>query len=121
MEEVSACVMTSLSKTELGESPLMQQRHLHTMEGTEQLLVAFVVPKEEQVRSMVTHKLALQSKMKKNLPSYCMPDEVVLVKYLPMNQHGNVYNYIPLHIQSCIAYLTDLFSPTSLAFKVRLT
>ena len=81
LEEVSACVVVATSQ----HCPLM--KHLHTP-PFQDLLLAFIAPNE--VADIAGLVLSLKSTMRGLLPSYCLPDEVVLVKHLPMSEHGKV-------------------------------
>ena len=89
LREASSCVVTTLLPSELQDSPL--KNHLststHPLHGTDVHMVAFIVPHIEMdaslIRVLVTHIGRL-------LPSYCVPDNVVLVRELPTTEHGEV-------------------------------
>ena len=85
LREVSSCVVTTLLPSELQDSPL--KNHLttstHPLHGTDVHIVAFIVPHIETGLTRV-----LMADIGRVLPSYCVPDDVVLVRELPTTVHG---------------------------------
>ena len=85
LREVFSCVVTTLLPSELQNSPL--KNHLststHPLHGTDVHMVAFIVPHIETGLTRV-----LMADIGQVLPSYCIPDDIVLVRELPTTVHG---------------------------------
>lgn len=89
LEGVSACAATTLLRSQLRDSPLVDwlSAPSHALHGTDTNIVAFILPSViAGPRSGLTK--ALVSQICQVLPSYSLPEVIVLVRELPTTRHG---------------------------------